>query len=541
MWTSRLGTIAMTCMTCAAFASADDWPSYNQSPTSQRHSQLVQIDARNAHALAALCTFDTGEETGFQTGLIEAGGTLYGTTEKDTFALDPSTCALRWRVHEEYQAAGPLKVNRGAALADGHLFRGTEDGRVIAYEASNGKKLWEMRIADPQAGETVPAAPIVWNGLVLVGNAGGDNKGVKGRMYALDAASGKILWETYLVPNDAAQAKAQGWLNAPDVPITGVATWTTYTIDPASGLLYVPGGNPAPDFDHSLRPGANANTGSIVVLDAKTGAFSTHYAVSPGDYHDWDVSTAPVILTTKGGRHIVAVAPKDGHLHAFDLASGKPLYRTAVTRIENADVPLSLQPVHFCPGSQGGSEWNGPAYDPATNLLYTGAVEWCVTVTLQSAQKTRDTPLHQPWSGHDAGGGPGIFGKFDSPSMWAGWVYATDADNGAVAWKFKAPYPVMSGVTSTAGGLVFAGDMGGMLYAFDAKRGNVLWSRATGGAIGGGVITYSHDGSQRIAAAIGMTSPIWPTPKTTAKVVVFGLPAKDAATLNSSHRANDRL
>ncbi len=519
----RLGTM-LGLLACSVTAwAADDWPSYNRTLTSERHSRLREIDTGNVQGLKVLCTFDTGEEAAFQSGLIEAAGTLFGTTEKDTFALEPSTCKLRWRIHEDYQPASPLKVNRGLAWSDGHLFRGTQDGRVLSYDASNGRKLWETRIADPGAPESVPAAPVVWNGLVLIGNAGGDNKGTQGRMYALAAASGKVLWETYLVPRTAAEAKAQGWGNAPDVPISGGATWTSYTVDPSSGLVYVPGGNPAPDFDHSLRPGPNANTGSIIVLDAKSGAFRTHYAVSPGDYHDWDVSTAPVVLTTRAGKRIVVVAPKDGHLHAFDLDSGRAMYHTPVTRIENAEAPFSQQPVHFCPGTQGGSEWNGPAYDAADNLLFTGAVDWCATVALQPADKTRGSEMHRPWAGHNAAGPAEAFGKLDPPDTWAGWVYATDADSGAVAWKFKAPFPVMSGVTSTAGGLVFAGDMGGTLYAFEARSGKVLWSNATGGAIGGGVITYSDAGNQRVAAAIGMTSMIWPTQKTTAKVLVLGL------------------
>jgi alcohol dehydrogenase (cytochrome c) len=519
--------IALACVVgmCLRVAvAAEDWPSYNNTLTSGRYSPLHEIDTANVRSLKVLCSYDTGEEGGFQTGLIEVSGTLFGTTEKDTFALDPSTCRIRWRAHEDSPNSF-LKVNRGVAWFDGRLFRGTQDGRVVAYEASSGRKVWQTSITDPRASgaESVPAAPIVWQGLVLVGNAGGDNKGVKGRMYALDAATGKVRWETWLVPKDAAEARAQGWGNAADVPISGGATWTSYTLDPSTGLLYVPGGNPAPDFDHSLRPGANANTSSIVVLDAKTGALRAHYVVSPGDYHDWDVSTAPIILTTRSGQRVVAVAPKDGHLHGFDLASGKSLYVTPVTRIENATVPLSRQPVHFCPGTQGGSEWNGPAFDPATNLLYTGAVEWCTTVTLQPADKTRNSEMYQPWSANDAANPGEAFGKLDPPSGWAGWVYATDADSGAVAWKFKAPFPVMSGVTSTAGGLVLVGDMGGTLYAFGAADGKVLWSEPLGGAIGGGVITYSDSGKQRVAAAVGMTSPIWPTQKTTEKVIVLGL------------------
>src|SRR5580692_12323347 len=178
---------------------ANDWPSYNRTLTSDRYATLEKIDNKNVVGLKVLCSFDTGEQTSFQTGLIEVDGALFATTEHDTMSIDANNCKQNWRAHAEF-ASGVLKVNRGLASLDGRLFRGTVDGRVIAYSAKNGKPLWSTVIADPAKGESVPAAPIAWNGLVFVGNAGGDNKGVKGRMYALDAATGKIVWEFYLVP-----------------------------------------------------------------------------------------------------------------------------------------------------------------------------------------------------------------------------------------------------------------------------------------------------------------------------------------------------
>jgi glucose dehydrogenase len=126
-------------------------------------------------------------------------GALIGTTEFDIFSIDPSTCAENWRVHEEYPAY-ILPTNRGAAYLDGRLFRGTDDGRVLAYDFKTGKRLWETTIADVKTGEDVPAAPIAWEGLVFIGNAGGDFKGAKGHMYALDAKTGKIVWQFFLVP-----------------------------------------------------------------------------------------------------------------------------------------------------------------------------------------------------------------------------------------------------------------------------------------------------------------------------------------------------
>jgi alcohol dehydrogenase (cytochrome c) len=515
-------------------ATPGDWPSYNKTLASERYSQLSQINKDNVGKLKVLCTYDTKQYTSFETGPIMVDGALIGTTEHDIFSLDPTNCRENWRTHEDYKSASVLAVNRGAAYLDGLLFRGTEEGRVLAYEFKTGKRVWETTIADPKIGETTPAAPIAWNGLVFIGNAGGDNKGVKGRMYALDAKSGKIVWEFYLVPRTegdrtrgpqgATPLDMTTWKNTSGTPITGGATWTSYTLDSATGLLYVPGGNPAPDFAIGPREGANLYSGSIVVLDAKTGAYKNHFKLVPKDWHDWDVSNAPALIKTKGGRKLLSVAPKDGHLYGFDLATNTLLYRTAVTKIENPDATFATdKAVHFCPGSVGGAEWNGPAYDPQTNLILIGEVEWCATVTLQKDKEIQGVKLGKPWSGmatinpYDTYGVPDPFGK------WAGWVYAADADTGAWKWRLKSNYPIQSGMTPTAGGIVLFGDMGGNFYALDTLSGQRLWGQKIGGAIGGGVITYTANGAQRVAVATGFTSILWPTEVVTGKIVILGL------------------
>ena len=163
----------------------DDWPAYNKTLTSNRFSPLAQINAGNVGQLKVLCTYDTGVHTAFSTGMIEVNGALIGTTGYDIFSIDPATCRQNWRTHEDYVPAGPMLANRGAAYMDGRLFRGTQNARVLAYNFKTGKRLWATTIGNPKMGESAPAAPIAWNGLVFIGQAGGDSKGVKGRMYAL--------------------------------------------------------------------------------------------------------------------------------------------------------------------------------------------------------------------------------------------------------------------------------------------------------------------------------------------------------------------
>ncbi|HTT83911.1 MAG TPA: PQQ-binding-like beta-propeller repeat protein [Rhizomicrobium sp.] len=515
---------------------AGDWPSYNKTLTSDRFASLAQINARNVGRLKVLCTYDTGQYTGFTTGPIEVNGALIFTTEYDIISIDPATCRENWRTHEDYEPATPQGVNRGAAYMDGRLFRGTQDGRVLAYDFRTGKRLWATSIANPKIGESVPAAPIAWKGLVFAGNAGGDIKGVKGRMYALDAKTGRIVWEFYLVPRAPGdiergpEAKSplnnSTWNNLPGIPITGGATWTSYTLDPTTGLLYIPGGNPAPDFAAATRKGGNLFSGSVVVLDAKTGDYKYDFKIVPVDWHDWDVSNPPAIIRTRAGRKMLIVTPKNGYLYGFDLSDNHLVYRMPVTRIDNATATFSVgNSVHFCPGSTGGAEWNGSTYDPDTNLTYVGEVDWCTTATLMSDKALADVKNGQPWSGEASLNPFDTWGKPDPFGQWGGWVYASDADTGAWKWRAHSNYPVQSGVTATAGGVVFFGDMGGNFYALDAATGRKLWGQKIGGAIGGGVITYTAGGVQKVAVATGLTEILWPTDITTAKVSVLGLDA----------------
>src|SRR3984957_4990161 len=509
-------------------------PSYNRTLESARYSPLDQINRENVGTLKVLCTFDTMERGRFSAGPIVVDGTLIGTTDDDIFSIDAATCRQNWRTHEHY-AHGTGNGNRGAAYLDGHLYRGTPDGRVLAYDFKTGTQLWQTSIANAQLGESTPAAPIAWNGLIFIGNAGGDIKGVKGRIYALNAQTGEIVWEVYLVPKQPGDPTrgpqamtpldASTWANQSSTPITGGATWTSYTLDSTRGELYVPSGNPAPDFAAGPREGANLYSGSVVVLDAMTGAYRRHFKVVPTDWHDWDVSNTPALVETRSGKRVLSVAPKDGHLYGFDLDSNTLLYRMPVTRIENADAIFSTdEAIHFCPGSGGGAEWNSPAYDPRTNLIVIGEVDWCTTVTLQTDAKIRAVGQGQLWTGMATRNPYNILGVMDSYRQWAGWVNASEAAAGSSMCRPEARSPILSGMTPTAGGIVFFGDMGGNFYALDAATGQRLWGKNLGGAIGGGVTTYSTGGAQRVAVAAGYTSILWPTKDVTGKIVILGLP-----------------
>ena len=479
----------------SASTTSGEWPSYNRTVTSDRYSPLSEINTKNVGQLKVLCTYDVGEYSAFETGLLMVDGALIGTTVFDIFSLNPATCALNWRTHEDYPPA-LLPANRGAAYWDGMLFRGTPDGRVFAYDFKTGKRIWETTISDPKHGEAVTAAPIAHDGVVYIGNAGSDFKGGKGKMYALDAKSGKILWQFFMVPKvegDVVRGPlgktpldGSTWKNLPDIPISGGGMWTSFT------------------------------------LDTKTGDYKNHFKIVPKDWHDWDVSNAPILIRTTGGKQVLVVTPKDGHIYAFDLTDNSALFKVPATRIENvAETFAHGKEVHFCPGAVGGAEWNSPSYVPQTNLILVGEVEWCDTATPKDADELRRVKVGQPWAGMWALNPINVFGKFDK--AWAGWVYAVDADTGVWKWRLKSNYPIVGGLTPTAGGVVFFADVGGNFYALDSATGEKLWGQDLGGAIGGGVITYTAGGAQKVAVAGGFSNIEWPTKPVHAKVVVLGL------------------
>ena len=517
-------------------AAAGDWPSYNRTPSSQRYSPLDQINTKNVSNLKVLCTYDLHTITAFESGLIVVDNALIGTTEFEIFSINPATCAENWRTHVN-STGSLLPANRGAAHMDGMLFRGTQDGRVLAFDFKTGKQIWETTIADPKHGESVPAAPIAWDGLVYIGNAGGDFKGGKGHVFALEGKTGKIVWEFFLAPKvegdtvrgplGKSPLDGSTWNNAPGIPISGAGMWTSLTLDIKNGLLYVPGGNPAPDFASGAREGINLYSDSVVVLDAKSGDFKNNFKVVAKDWHDYDVSNPPILLQTIGGKQLMSVSPKDGHLRGYDLATNSLLYRVPVTTIENDGQNFAVgQNVHFCPGPVGGNEWNTPGYDPTTNLIITGTVDWCDTVRIADDKKLAQVAIGQPFTGIAYLNPINMFGKEATIDKdWAGWVYATDADSGIWKWRVKSNFPIVGAITPTAGGIVFFGDLGGNFYALDASTGQKLWGQVlgTGGGIGGGIITYSVGGAQRVAVADGFTMVAWPTKPVTAKVVILGL------------------
>jgi len=494
-----------------------DWPSYNRTVAGQRFSPLTEITRSNVAQLRQVCAYQLPEAIPFETGPLVIDGTMYFTSDTQSFAIDASTCAEKWK--RERTTANSW-YNRGFAFSRGRLFRGTTDAHVLALAATDGRTLWDVTLDAAGPGVVAPMAPIAWHGMVFIGTAGGDNVAVTGHVYALDENDGHVVWRFDVVPPSARPT----WETAPQNPITGGGVWTSLSLDPATGVLYVPTGNPAPDFDISARGGDNLYTNSLIALEANSGRMLAFNQLVKADFHDWDVSDPGAIFTSRAGRKLIASANKNGLLSVLDRSGVREgvfpvVWEAPTTTRENVDVPFSRDGKrHFCPGATGGTEWNGAAYNPRNDMLYVGAIDWCSAIQL-SRNPQPVPPVGQIWLDIE----PSPDGILDPMDTAKGWLTAYDAESGAVRWKFAAPKPIFAGVTPTAGDVVFAADLGGVLYALDADSGQLLWSQDLGQSNGGDIITYRAGGRQLVGIASGMKSPNWPFVGEVSRIMVYGL------------------
>lgn len=477
--------------------STRDWLYQTHDYSGARYAALDQINAQNAGKLQPVCVFQVGDEGNFQTGPIVYQGTMYITTVRSTIALDATNCRPKWRYTWVPRGREVWRNNRGVAIKDGYLVRGTSDGYLFALNADTGALVWAVRAADAEQGETFTMAPLLFDDLVLIGPAGSENA-ISGWVGAFRLRDGSPVWKFQTVPG-AKLAGSESWGNPKAIKLGGGSVWTPFSLDAERGELFIAVTNPAPDLPANLRPGDNRYTNSVVVLDVRTGKLLWYKQTVPNDSHDWDLTqVSPLFRANVGGREsrLVTTAGKDGILRSLDRDTHEVAYSTAVTTIKNAGVPVTTAGVVACPGALGGVEWNGPALHRELNLLYVNAVDWCAKFT------SAETVRHIPGRGY-------MGGSVEFAAESQGWLTAMDASTGAVKWKYQSKRPMVAAVTATKGKVVFTGELTGDFLALDARDGKVLYRFNTGGGIGGGVVTYEEAGKQYVAVMSGKPSMFW--------------------------------
>ncbi|WP_051378711.1 PQQ-binding-like beta-propeller repeat protein [Derxia gummosa] len=476
----------------------------------QRYVDLAQITPANANRLRAECIFRTDRSGATQSNPLVYDGVLYFTSEELTFAIDAATCRPRWTHRWDIKDGALSRTNRGVAIKDGRLVRGTPDGWLIELNMADGSLIWQRKIADAKSSQYLSMPPLIYENLIIVGPAGAD-WGAKNWVGAFDLVTGAPVWRFNVIPDDG-EPGADSWPSAEARAHGGGSLWTPFTLDAERGVLWVPVGNPAPDFYRDVREGANLYTNAALALDVRSGRLLWHRQFGPADDHDRDLSqTSP--LFSAGGRRLIAIGGKDGLLRVIDRDSHAQLFETAITSREGFDAQPTPEGVHSCPGLLGGLEWNGPAYSPRAHALYVSSIDWCGTFT-RAAQ-----PPAFVANAHYYGGAVAP----DPADRRKGWIQALDATTGKPRWKREWPTPLTAGIVATAGGVLFTGDLDNNFLALDAATGRTLYRFNTGGSVGGGVVSYEIGGHQYVATTSGVVSGFFGGTGTSA-IVVFGLP-----------------
>jgi len=514
-----------------------DWVTNGGNLFNQRFSPLTGINRDSVRNLKAewrthLDGSGAGPQYSGQDQPLFYQGVLYVVTgADDVFALDVRSGAHLWTYEAKLDPSHVRVccgwVSRGLGLGDGMIFLGRLDAKLTALDQKTGKVLWSIQGEDPNQGYSLVGAPLYYDGMVIVGYAGGD-MGVRGRVKAYDAKDGHLLWTFYTVPGPG-EFGADTWPRDNDYyKWGGAAVWQTPAIDPELGLLYFSTGNAGPDYGGTRRAGDNLFTASIVALDVKTGKYRWHFQQVHHDIWDYD-SPNPVVLfdAPYGGRmrHGIAQISKTGWVYLLDRITGKPLLgiperpvpqeprqKTAATQPYPIGDPLFAQSVDMAPEGftliNGGRiftpfwdkpvvyrpqmavNWPPSSYDPRSHYFFVCGID-NLAVSSHDTKDFQGPTFEGMWMQNGAFANTGVPGR--------GIFAAYDLTTNRLVWEHAWPQACFSGSLATAGGLVFTGRSDGRLTALDTDTGELLWQFQTDAGVNAPSTTFEYQGAQYLA------------------------------------------
>ena len=501
-----------------AASDESNWLLHGRTYDNQRYSPLKQITVDNIKSLNLVALVQTGMTASFETTPIVANGVMYITTpvvdhKMMIIAINASTGERLWDVTYilgTFQiCCGP--VNRGVAVGYGKVYAVTLDDHLLALDAADGHTVWDTSIVDSQSGYSETLAPQIYDGMIIVGSAGGE-WALRGFVAAYDAKTGQQRWRW--MATDPKTYAGNSWESG------GGMVWTTPAIDPQLGLIIFSTGNPNPDLDGTNRHGDNLYTDSIVALDVHSGKLKWYFQEVKHDVWDYDaVSNVVLFDVHQNGKTIPAAAEagKVGWVFILDRRTGALIRKSDpyVMMSKNMFSTPTKEGVNMLPGANGGAEWSPPAYSPQTHYLYILAMDQLMRFTTQPASNA-----------------PGLirlgsaFTNVAPGSIQDGPFVALDVETGKIAWQYKAPQPLIGGALATAGNLVFMGEGNGWFDAFNARSGERVWRYNLGAGVNAPPITYQVNGEQYIAVAAGgnfqLTYPYGDT------LAIFKLPSSAA-------------
>jgi alcohol dehydrogenase (cytochrome c) len=498
-----------------------EWLTYSGSYSAQRHSRLDQINPNNVGQIRVAwirqlsMKYNQGLGRGLESSPIVRGSTMFVTEDDRVLALNAVTGQVLWTysraLPESMLCCALYAFSRGVALLGSQVFVGTLDGHLIALDASTGTVNWDVTIAE-QSGGSITGAPLTIDDMVITGIAGGDY-GVRGFIDARDAASGKQRWRFYTVPK-AGEPGSETWGAHGGA---GSTTWLTGSFDPELRLIYWGVGNPSPTFNGDVRPGDNLYSNSVVALDVDSGKLRWYFQFTPHDVHDWDANQIPVLVDATVGdarRKLLAVANRNGFYYLLDRTNGTFLLGTPFVRQTWADdLDASGRPrvrpesiptrrgTFLYPGPFGGTNWWSPTFDSQTELLFVPTMDRG-GYFFGGAE---DYEKFIPNSPDKTGGYHGDGNKSVEENLNTA-VKALEVTTGRVRWEYAPPArkgrPVMGGLLSTAGGIIFGSD-NETFFALNSETGIELWRFEVGSWITAAPVTYELEGRQYVTVVAG--------------------------------------
>lgn len=500
-----------------------NWLTYSGTELSQRHSLLTQITPANVKNLELQWVFQARSLEKFEATPLVVDGVLYTVqAPNDVVAIDAETGRVFWVT--EYAPSPEARVccgrvNRGLAILGDTLFMGTIDGHLLALDAKSGKPIWNVTVANAEAGYSVMHAPLVVKNKVIVGVAGGEF-GIRGFLAAYDARTGKQEWKFNTIPGPGEPGhetwSGDSWMHG------GASVWVTGSYDEQLNLTYWGIGNPGPDWNSDVREGSNLYSDCVVALDADTGKLKWYFQFSPHDDFDFDSVQVPVLadMEWKGKlRRVMLWANRNGFYYVLDRTTGEFLQGqpfakvTWTTGLDDSGHPVrvaSANPTRegtlTYPGVQGATNWFSPSYSPHTGLFY-------IDVWENYSSVYNKLPAEFVEGRRYTAGAP----RSPVPSLRAaqvntrtedegyGTIRAFDPKTGTRKWEFKMADVSMSGILTTASDVLFAGGREGYFWAIDARTGAELWKANLGGEVASGPMAYSVNGRQYVSVSAGST------------------------------------
>ena len=516
-----------------------NWLTYSGNYFSDRHSRLDQITPANVRNLERQWVYQSSAfGLSWEATPLVVDGIMYVTQRpNDIVALDARTGRVFWIYSYPTPAdhgACCGANNRGVAVLGERVFMATLDAHVVAIDAATGAELWDVEVADKRLQYAFTLAPLAVKDKVLVGTAGGD-RGIRGFIAALDAATGEEVWRFYTIPAPG-EPGHETWEPCPPNPETfcdpeawkhgGGSVWLTGSYDPELNLTYWGVGNPGPDWNPAQRPGDNLYTSSVVALDADTGELRWHFQFTPGDPYDFDAVQIPVLADIeRSGTMFKAMlwANRNGFYYVLDRATGRFLTGRAFVKVNWAEgLDDSGRPIATpqppgeptFPAVQGATNWYSPSYSPRTELFYIPA--WEDRASIFNPEPQEYEPAGTFLGGFTttveaAPGAPTVPVRMRGPiNDWTedagrGAVLALDALTGEERWRFELTDVIRSGMLTTASDLLFSGARSGYFQALDARSGELLWKLNLGAQIVNGPMTYEVDGRQYVAIVAGQS------------------------------------